>query len=72
MPVRGRHDRSIATFFLLACTGLGPDLTWLAARVADGTLDPSIAWRGDWTRVGTAADALLSRRLQGKAVLELS
>lgn len=68
---RGRHNRSITTFFLLACTNLGPDLTWLAAQVASGSLDPNIAWRGDWTRVGEAAQALLSRRLHGKAVLEL-
>ncbi|NKY29335.1 zinc-binding dehydrogenase [Nocardia gamkensis] len=68
---QGRHDRSITTFFLLACTNLGPDLSWLAERVASGTLDPNIAWRGDWTRVGEAAQTLLSRRLHGKAVLEL-
>nr|WP_218021519.1 zinc-binding dehydrogenase [Nocardia acidivorans] len=69
---RGRHDRSITTFFLLACAGLGPDLSWLAEQVASGTLDPNIAWRGEWTRFGEAAEALLSRRLHGKAVLELS
>ncbi|RJO70711.1 alcohol dehydrogenase [Nocardia panacis] len=68
---QGRHDRSIVTFFLLACKDLAPDLTWLAERVAAGALDPNIVWRGDWTRVGEAADALLNRRLHGKAVLEL-
>lgn len=77
VPVRaffgdqGRHNRSITTFFLLACTNLGPDLSWLADRVATDTLDPNIAWRGDWTQVGEAAQALLSRRLHDKAVLEL-
>ncbi|WP_328391525.1 hypothetical protein [Nocardia sp. NBC_00416] len=69
---RGRSDRSITSFFLLPCTALGPDLTWLAGRVADGELDPNIAWRGEWNRIGEAAEVLLSRRLHGKAVLELS
>ncbi|WP_280263552.1 zinc-binding dehydrogenase [Nocardia wallacei] len=68
---QGRHDRSITTFYLMACPNLGPDLRWLAERVATGQLDPNIAWRGDWTRFGEAAEALLSRRLHGKAVLEI-
>jgi NADPH:quinone reductase-like Zn-dependent oxidoreductase len=67
----GRHDRSLTTFFLLGCTGLAPDLTWLAARVAAGGLDPQIAWRGSWAKAAEAADALLGRRLHGKAVLTL-
>lgn len=68
---QGRHDRSVTSFFLLECRDLGPDLSRLAHQVGSGTLRPSIAWRGDWARVGEAADALLSRRLHGKAVLEL-
>ncbi|GHC60178.1 zinc-binding dehydrogenase [Streptomyces cinnamoneus] len=68
---QGRHDRSIVTFFLTACTGLGPDLTWLSARVAAGDLDPQISWRGSWEKAAEAAEALLGRRLHGKAVLEL-
>lgn len=67
----GRHDRSITSFFLLGCTGLAPDLTWLAARVAAGDLDPQISWRGSWDRAAEAAEALLGRRLHGKAVLTL-
>ncbi|WP_225728027.1 MULTISPECIES: zinc-binding dehydrogenase [unclassified Nocardia] len=67
----GRHDRAIVSFFLLACADLAPDLSWLAAKVADGTLDPNITWRGDWSRVADAAEALLGRRLHGKAVLEI-
>ncbi|MGW7416766.1 zinc-binding dehydrogenase [Streptomyces sp. NPDC054863] len=65
----GRHDRSLTSFFLLGCTGLAPDLTWLAHRVAAGDLDPQIAWRGSWDKAAEAADALLGRRLHGKAVL---
>ncbi|WP_432421072.1 zinc-binding dehydrogenase [Nocardia cyriacigeorgica] len=67
-----RHDRTIATFFLLGCRGLGPDLTWLSDRVATGILDPQITWRGDWAQAADAVTALLERRLHGKAVLEMS
>ncbi|MGW1739066.1 zinc-binding dehydrogenase [Nocardia sp. NPDC001965] len=68
---QGRHDRSVTSFFLLGCADLGRDLTWLAQQVAGGTLQPNIAWQGEWTRFGEAAEALLSRRLHGKAVLEV-
>ncbi|MEU7022015.1 zinc-binding dehydrogenase [Streptomyces sp. NPDC046203] len=68
---QGRHDRSIVTFFLLACTGLDRDLAWLARRVAAGDLDPGITWRGSWDAPGEAIDALLTRGLHGKAVLTL-
>lgn len=67
----GRHERSIVTFYLLAYRDLGPDLTWLADRVATGVLDPQIAWRGDWSAIADPATALRERRLHGKAVLEL-
>ncbi|MBO1414544.1 zinc-binding dehydrogenase [Streptomyces sp. FH025] len=66
---QGRHDRSIVTFFLLGCTGLGRDLGWLAQRVAAGELDPGITWRGGWDGAAEAVDALLGGRLHGKAVL---
>ncbi|TDD52282.1 zinc-binding dehydrogenase [Saccharopolyspora elongata] len=67
-----RHDRTIATFFLLRCTGLAPDLTWLAERIATGDLDPQVSWRGAWDRAPEAIEALLGRALHGKAVLEIS
>lgn len=66
-----RHDRSIVTFFLLACRGLAPDLTWLAGCVATGRLTPRISWRGSWQEAAKATEALLERRLHGKAVLEI-
>lgn len=66
------HNRSIVTFFLLACVDLAPDLTWLAQQVAAGVLDPQVAWRGDWTAAPAAIDALLGRRLHGKAVLDIA
>jgi len=67
----GRHDRSLVTFFLPTFAGLSADLTWLAARVADGELDPRISWRGGWDRAAEAVGLLLGRRLHGKAVLDL-
>lgn len=68
----GRHDRSIVTFFLLERPDLGPDLTWLAERLAAGDLDPQISWRGSWDHAEEAVTALLDRRLHGKAVLDIS
>ncbi len=69
---RGRHNRSVTSFFLAGGQGLGPDLTWLAQQVAAGHLDPQIAWRGGWEDVATAAQALVGRKLHGKAVLDVS
>nr|WP_225953195.1 zinc-binding dehydrogenase [Kibdelosporangium phytohabitans] len=67
----GRDNRSIVTFHLLFCQDLGRDLTWLAQQVTAGTLDPQITWRGGWDDAPAAIDALLQRRLHGKAVLDL-
>ncbi|MFD5388652.1 zinc-binding dehydrogenase [Streptomyces sp. NPDC127074] len=67
----GRHDRSIVTFYLLDRPDIGPDLGWLAERVATGDLDPQITWRGGWDRAEDAVTALLDRRLHGKAVLDI-
>lgn len=69
----GRHDRSIHTFFLFSdpATDFSADLTWLAGEIAAGRLDPGISWRGPWTRHSEAVQALLGRRLYGKAVLDL-
>ncbi|MFI5714678.1 zinc-binding dehydrogenase [Nocardia sp. NPDC051750] len=74
LATEGRHDRSIRTFFLLAdpAADFSADLTWLAAEVAAGRLDPGISWRGPWTRYDEAARALLDRRLHGKAVLDIN
>ncbi|MEU4316146.1 zinc-binding dehydrogenase [Nocardia sp. NPDC024068] len=73
LATEGRHDRSLRTFFLLAdpAADYSADLTWLAAEITAGRLDPGISWRGHWTRFAEAAAALLDRRLHGKAVLDL-
>ncbi|QFG21538.1 zinc-binding dehydrogenase [Actinomadura sp. WMMB 499] len=68
----GRHDRSFVTFHLLGCSGVGADLAWLADQVAGGGLDPQITWRGGWEKAAEAAEALLGRRLHGKAVLDVA
>jgi NADPH:quinone reductase-like Zn-dependent oxidoreductase len=67
-----RHERSIVTFFLLACTNLAPDLTWLAGQVGAGVVDPGIAYRGNWLEAAAAVEALLGGQLNGKAVLDLN
>ncbi|GAA3705729.1 zinc-binding dehydrogenase [Nonomuraea antimicrobica] len=67
-----RDDRSIVTFMLVFCGGLGRDLTWLARQVADGVLSPQITWRGGWNDASEAVSALVERRLHGKAVLDLT
>jgi NADPH2:quinone reductase len=51
---------------------VGTDLTYLAGLVAAGELDPQIGWQGHWSQAGEAAEAVLSRRVRGKAILTLS
>ncbi|MFG3119613.1 zinc-binding dehydrogenase [Streptomyces sp. NPDC048197] len=74
LGTEGRHDRSIRTFFLFSdpATDFSADLTWLAAEVAAGRIDPGISWRGPWARHDEAVQALLGRRLHGKAVLDVN
>ena len=45
------------------------DLRRLAELVGDGKLDPQIDLRASWTEAGGAIEALLDRRVNGKAVL---
>jgi NADPH:quinone reductase len=45
------------------------DLRRLAELVADGRLDPQIALTVSWREAGSAIEALLDRRVDGKAVL---
>lgn len=54
-----------------AGTDFGPDLTYLLALVADGTLSVDIGWRGSWRQFGEAADALLGRKVTGKAIIDI-
>ena len=50
----------------------GPDLALLVGLVAAGRLDAQVDWRGTWDKAADAAEALLGRRIRGKAVLEVS
>ncbi|GAA4556799.1 zinc-binding dehydrogenase [Planotetraspora kaengkrachanensis] len=50
---------------------VGPDLATLLGFVAAGRLSPEVGWRGPWERVTEAAEALLERRIAGKAVLDV-
>ncbi len=52
--------------------GFGPDLAYLASLVAEGRLDPQVSWHGGWERAGEAAEALLTRTVAGKAVLDVA
>ena len=49
----------------------GDDLAYLVGLLAAGQLDPQVGWRGSWDRAAEAADALMNRRVLGKAVLEV-
>lgn len=48
------------------------DLEYLLELLASGQLDPQIGLRDSWDNVSAAAEALLDRRVAGKAVLEVS
>jgi NADPH:quinone reductase-like Zn-dependent oxidoreductase len=48
------------------------DLTRLCALAADGRLDVHIGLEGDWRAPGPALDALVHRKVEGKAVLQVT
>lgn len=50
----------------------GADTAYLIGLLAEGRLDPQIGWRGSWQRVDEAVETLLTRRVLGKAVLDLT
>jgi NADPH:quinone reductase len=50
---------------------MGPDLAYLCRLLERGELDTPIGFRASWDRVEEAADALLSRKVGGKAVLDV-
>ncbi|MCP2165216.1 zinc-binding dehydrogenase [Goodfellowiella coeruleoviolacea] len=52
-------------------TPFGPDLAHLVTALERGWLDPQIGWRTGWDRAAEAAEALLARRVAGKAVLDV-
>lgn len=65
----GRRDIRVVRFGMDGHTGA--DLSYLLDLLASHQLDAQVGWRGDWGRVGEAAEALLARRIAGKAVLDV-
>src|SRR4029079_10878198 len=53
-------------------TPFGPDLAYLVELLAAGGLDSQIGVRTSWNDVSEAAEALLDRRVAGKAVLDVA
>ena len=53
-------------------TPFAPDLDYLVELLAAGQIDPQIGLRKSWADVSDAAEALLDRRVAGKAVLDVS
>jgi NADPH:quinone reductase len=51
--------------------GAAGHLARLAALVADGRLDPQVDHEASWSEAGAAIEALLARRIAGKAVLHV-
>jgi NADPH:quinone reductase-like Zn-dependent oxidoreductase len=52
-------------------TPFGPDLAYLVELLAAGEIDPQVGLRVSWEDVSDAAEALLDRRVAGKAVLDV-
>jgi len=52
-------------------TPFGPDLAYLVELLATGEIDPQIGLHTSWKDVSEAAEALLDRRVPGKAVLDV-
>jgi NADPH:quinone reductase len=50
---------------------VGADLATLVSMVQEHRLAVDIGWRGSWTDIHAAADAMLGRSLRGKAILDL-
>ena len=58
------------TSFLIGAP-VGDDLATLVTLLSTGHLTVDVGWQGSWTDLDQAADAMLGRKLRGKAVLEI-
>jgi NADPH:quinone reductase len=68
----GARVYGLFIFSELARTGTaGADLRRLADLIAAGRIDPQIDLTAPWTEAGSAIEALMDRRVNGKAVLTL-
>jgi NADPH2:quinone reductase len=67
---RINHDRGrIETFNITV--PLGGDLQYLVRLAEQGRLEIPVGWRGDWNSYEDAVGQLLSRKVAGKAVLDV-
>ncbi|MFC4070171.1 zinc-binding dehydrogenase [Actinoplanes subglobosus] len=67
---RINHDRGrIETFNITV--PLGGDLRFLVRLAEQGRLEIPVGWRGDWNSYQDAVGQLLSRKVAGKAVLDV-
>ena len=71
LPHPGQRGNTHLSTFTVG-DGQGPDLAHLVGLFARGELDPQVGWRGPWERAQEAAEALFSRRVAGKAVLDVA
>lgn len=63
-------DRRIEPFVM--GSRLGTDLGYLVRLLAAGEIHTQIGWRGSWNQAAGAVEALLGRRVAGKAVLDVT
>ena len=49
----------------------GEDMEYLMHLMGEGRLQVDVGWRGSWSRIAEAADALFGRQVSGKAVLDV-
>lgn len=49
----------------------GDDIAYLLRLMQTGRLHVDVGWRGSWSRIAEAADALFGRHVAGKAVLDV-
>ena len=63
-------SKSLQPFFV--GPKFGPELAYLVELLTQGQIDPQIGWRGDWSRAAEAAADLFGRKINGKAVLDVT
>jgi NADPH:quinone reductase len=49
----------------------GADIAYLLSLMQAGKLEVSVGWRGSWTRINDASEALFGRRVHGKVILDI-
>ena len=49
----------------------GEDISYLMRLMQSGQLRVEVGWRGSWTRIAEASEALFGRQVAGKAVLDV-